>query len=496
MEYESVKTGKTVPRKTVMDGKNCSNCKFRCSKNISDTERLNINKMFWSLSDESKAHFYSEYTVRFEKQRCRAVTNEKPKVFSYAFYFRCGDTSRKERVCKQFFLTTLNISQRRIQYFYENRRCLETGAPIPPQSGKNVKNKINDEVIEGVRKHINMFPRIPSHYCRSSSSREYLEKSLNLTKMYGLYCDFCAENDLAHVKEHKYREIFYTEFNIGFMAPKKDRCDKCERLSLNPDMQADDRVNIEEHLVRKKQTAIERERDRNDKQKPVLCFDLEHVFSLPISGVSNFFYKRKLCTFNMTGTFSLTKKSYFSVWHEGTGGRTGNNMACAVVRILDEVLLDHPDLSEITLWSDSCVSQNKNSVMTMALTEFMKKHPNLKIIIQKFSEAGHSSIQEVDNVHSVIERHLRHQEVYSPAGLLKKLSTIKNCKVIQLSDFFDYYTLAKQEYNFDRVPFKQVRQLKLCQVAGTVSFKLGHDQLDWTTVRARKDMVFIRKKEK
>ena len=110
-------------------------------------------------------------------------------------------------------------------------------------------------------------------------------------------------------------------------------------------------------------------------------------------------------------------------------------MACAVVRILDEVLLDHPDLSEITLWSDSCVSQNKNSVMAMALTEFMKKHPNLKIIIQKFSEAGHSSIQEVDNVHSVIERHLRHQEVYSPVGLLKKLNTIKNCKVIRVSDF-------------------------------------------------------------
>ena len=46
MEYESVKTGKTVPRKTVMDGKNCSNCIFKCSKNISDAERLNINKMF------------------------------------------------------------------------------------------------------------------------------------------------------------------------------------------------------------------------------------------------------------------------------------------------------------------------------------------------------------------------------------------------------------------------------------------------------------------
>ena len=73
---------------------------------------------------------------------------------------------------------------------------------------------------------------------------------------------FCAENGLAHVKEHKYREIFDTEFNIGLMAPKKDRCYKCERVSLNPDMQADDCRDIEEHLVRKKQTAIERERER------------------------------------------------------------------------------------------------------------------------------------------------------------------------------------------------------------------------------------------
>ena len=77
----------------------------------------------------------------------------------------------------------------------------------------------------------------------------------------------------------------------------------------------------------------------------------------------------------MTGTFSFTKKSYFSVWHEGTGGRTGNNMAYAVVRILDEVLLDHLYLSEITFWSDSCVSQNKNSVLTMGLSlnSFMEK---------------------------------------------------------------------------------------------------------------------------
>ena len=64
------------------------------------------------------------------------------------------------------------------------------------------------------------------------------------------------------------------------MVPKKDRCDKCERLSLNPDMQADDRMNIEEHLVRKKQTAIERERDRNDQknQSCVLILSTSSLF--------------------------------------------------------------------------------------------------------------------------------------------------------------------------------------------------------------------------
>ena len=152
----------------------------------------------------------------------------------------------------------------------------------------------------------------------------------------------------------------------------------------------------------------------------------------------------------MTAHLSLTKKAYFAIWHEGIGGRSGNNMATAVLKILEQVMKDHPGIPELTLWSDSCVSQNRNSIMTLALSLFIKVHPTLETITQKFCEPGHSSIQEVDSVHSVIERHLRHQKVYSPLGLIRKLTTIRNSQTIQLSQFFDYQAKAKKDFMFSR----------------------------------------------
>ena len=483
--YTSTRTGKSVPGRVIKDLKDCNKCKFKCCKKISAEERLNLHKMFWSLDDENKAHFYSEYTEREEKKRCRGTTNAKPKTFSFKYFLRSGNSAVKERVCKTFFLSTLDISKTRVSYFYTNMRCVETGVALPPRSGKYAKNCTSHDQLDQVRSHINSFPRIPSHYCRQSTNKEFLEKALNITKMYGLYKDWCSESEFTAVKQHKYSEIFNSEFNIGFLAPKKDRCDKCELGRINDTLPPPQATALQVHIENKVSTANEREKDRNNKTKAVLCFDLENVFSLPVSGVSNFFYKRKLCTFNMTAHLSLTKKAYFAIWHEGIGGRGGNNMATAVLKILEQVMKDHPGITELTLWSDSCVSQNRNSIMTLALSLFIKVHPTLETITQKFCEPGHSSIQEVDSVHSIIERHLRHQEVYSPLGLIRKLTTIRNSQTIQLSQFFDYQAKAKKDFMFSRVPFSQVRQLRITKVTGMVGYKLIHSSEDWTLVSVK-----------
>jgi hypothetical protein len=151
----------------------------------------------------------------------------------------------------------------------------------------------------------------------------------------------------------------------------------------------------------------------------VLCFDLENAIPCPRAEVSNLFYKRKINVYNLTAHYSMTKKGYNAVCNEMDAGRGGNEIASALVPILKNVLAENDNIEKLFLWSDSCVPQNKNSFMVTALKIILHKHPNLKEIEHKSCCPEHSSIQEVDNIHSSIEKALKVCEVYSPPGFDK-----------------------------------------------------------------------------
>lgn len=85
---------------------------------------------------------------------------------------------------------------------------------------------------------------------------------------------------------------------------------------------------------------------------------------------------------------------------ESVAGRGGNEFASALIAILDSVVQENPGLQSMILWSDSCVAQNRNSLMTLALKNFIQVHPCIKQIEQTFCTPGHSAIQEVDNIQS------------------------------------------------------------------------------------------------
>ncbi len=99
---------------------------------------------------------------------------------------------------------------------------------------------------------------------------------------------------------------------------------------------------------------------------------------------------------------------------------------------------------------------------------FLKNHPEIVSIEHKYCEPGHSSIQEVDNLHSQIEAVCRHSEIHSPVGLmrmLKKVHRSKPMKIIQIKsqDFKDFGSIAHQG-KYDRVPFSKVKNLLYKQV--------------------------------
>ena len=130
--------------------------------------------------------------------------------------------------------------------------------------------------------------------------------------------------------------------------------------------------------------------------------------------------------YNLTAHLSHNnnKRIYCAVWHEKLSGRSGNDIASGTTTIIGRILKDFPGITKLILWFDSCVPQNRNSHMSVALREVLVKNPNLSFIQQTFCEPGHSAIQEVDNAHSQIERALSSMEIFSPLGLVRSFITV------------------------------------------------------------------------
>lgn len=109
--------------------------------------------------------------------------------------------------------------------------------------------------------------------------------------------------------------------------------------------------------------------------------------------------------------------------------------------------------------------QNKNKILTSSLLDFLYKNNNIKTITQKFSEPGHSQIQEIDAVHSAIDRFLKLKEIHSPVDLITKLKNYHSQKIklniIEMlpTDFKIYSNLA-QQLNFQNVPFTKIKAIK------------------------------------
>lgn len=222
----------------------------------------------------------------------------------------------------------------------------------------------------------------------------------------------------------------------------------------------------------------ERQKDREDKDTLTVCFDLQNVISCPRAKISSFFYKRKLNMYNFTAHFSQTKKGYCALWTEAMSGRGGSDVASALMKILERVVRDHPHATEMITWSDICVPQNTNFIIALAILDFLTRHPQIKKITMKYSTTGHSAVQEVDNMHSHIEKAMAVSEFYSPLSFLRILLKVNRnnpYEIIQMKsiDFYDFQTCSKL-FQYKQVPFFEVSQLVFDQCPYTLHYTKSH----------------------
>lgn len=475
--------GQHRPKKHIRNLKNClKNCQLKCSQKICNTERISIFENYYKQDQTGKYAFLLCNTERSCKKRTTIKTPSSRRKYTFSYSFTLN--GQKILVCQKFFLGTLAISQRPI-YTAHSKKDPLVGSLTNSERGMSSKKKISDSKIKIILDHINSFPNVESHYCRAKSNKKYLDQNLNITKMYDLYSKKCNDINEEPVKSSYYRYIFNTRTNLDFQKPKSDLCGLCELFKIHPD-----RVSVteyENHIALKNSM---RELKAADKESgiPILCFDMQKVIGVPKCNIDASYYLSKLNIFNLTAHLSTTKTVYCAIWHEQLNGRTGNNIASAFYKILEHVFEEN-NITHLITWSDSCVPQNKNSYIAYAVQLFLKQHSEVEIIEMRYSLAGHSCIQEVDNAHMQIERVLNKNEFYSPLGLIRLMKDVNRkrpYRILELNenDFYNYESCAKK-FNYRVVPFSSLKMIRYSQQLITISYSLNYDTESYKDVSIR-----------
>ena len=128
--------------------------------------------------------------------------HESNRSANYSYNFKLQ--SKTIRVCKKMFCDTFLIS---VTFFtIVKKKTTSSGLVEEDFRGKhNNQRKINEEVIQGIFDHINLFTRIECHYYRANTHREYTDGDLNLSEMYRLYKIQCIE---------KKKSVSYTHLDV------------------------------------------------------------------------------------------------------------------------------------------------------------------------------------------------------------------------------------------------------------------------------------------
>ena len=149
-------------------GKKCRNYKEgRNCMDVTEVDRQAIFSKFWYTMSWSEKKVYVVNLV----ERVRTPDGSKRREYLYKYFLRIGES--RLTVCKEMFLATLGIGEKMM---YEWIKNVDYGMPSPPRDNENENERnAKREVKEFARQFLGSLPKVPSHYCRASTSREYIE---------------------------------------------------------------------------------------------------------------------------------------------------------------------------------------------------------------------------------------------------------------------------------------------------------------------------------
>ncbi|XP_072376507.1 uncharacterized protein [Diabrotica undecimpunctata] len=441
------RSGKTVEEKKPLPV-NCTKCRYKCEKNITEELRIIICREYWEMGDydKQKLHLSSLVTDVPIKRRKQQVEQSRRKT-SRIFYLKNFEGLRI-RVCLNFFCKTFNISHRVIETCMKNVGNTHTYTGFDKRKGKRPHNVTKEQDVLLVKEHIDSFPRVESHYCRRDSTKQYLSSDLNLSQMYRLYIGFCENRNVTKVSKFVYQKIFHKyDPALDFFIPKKDQCFKCNAYNTAKDKEPlkeefDSHKKREKDAMQMKSEDKERAAREKGQTFRAATFDLQAILSVPFAGDNQIFYKLKLNVYNFTIFDASDATGHCYVWDETHGKKGSTEIGTCLLKYLYSL---SETVTHVSTFSDTCGGQNRNKYVSAALLYAVNTIKHLEVFDLKFMETGHSYL-EADSMHATIERARKHKKIYSTRewSVLISAARVKpKPYCVHNLNFNDFYDLQK-----------------------------------------------------
>lgn len=276
---------------------------FLCAL-ITDQEREKIHSYFWTLESwaEKKA-FVRAAAVRRKIRRRRKGSKSTKKGSGHDIFLSKDDKNyTKVKVCRLFFLHTLCIGEDSFrrwtkEFTLQNdvNKDSENDNNLGNESGSISKYKRQQEEV---KTWLGLLPKVPSHYCRASTNKLYVESTFRLEKhMHEVYVEWCNDNNYQAVSRTTFVKALKQE-NIAIHHPRKDQCDTCCSFKSGNISQTE----YDDHILKKNEARQAKEDAIGlaNNKTAVITVDVQSVLLAPKLLASAAYYKLKLQCHNFS----------------------------------------------------------------------------------------------------------------------------------------------------------------------------------------------------
>lgn len=415
---------------------------FMCGL-FSDEDRKNAFKFFCKIKtwQEKRGYVRGLVTNRPITRRRKISKSDKVRKIESRDIRLCLTNGRQLKVCRKMFLNTLSIGEDCFKRWTKKINNISNSnssesehdhEPISLTPSPRVLKKQND--IIHIKDWLHLLPKVPSHYCRQSTSKIYVESNfVSIESMFNVFKEWCVSENITPFSCTLFRETLNAN-NIKIHQPRKDQCDLCIGYKMDTILEAE----YNEHIERKNSAREEKNKHKStvSNKKVVITMDLESVLLCPKTEASAMFYKQKLQLHNFT-IYKLNDHDVtLYVWNESDGNVTANEFTTCIINYIDNL---SSEVSEVVLISDGCNYQNRNKTLASALSSLALA--KCITIEQLFLTKGHT-MMEADNVHSTLEHYFK-APLYSPGDYISRMRIARkkqpyNIKVIDYSFFKNF----------------------------------------------------------